>query len=317
MEGRVMWKSGRDGRFEDPRRASETLPVDASLHNFVALTGHWARRPAQKRTAAAAGIEFASNRPPTGGPTAHPVCVFCNRLAGTVGYAWPEWLGRFLTDHVIRSGKDHALDETILQRTRTEVDLTVRDVCAPCSQGWMQRLDDKVRPFFESMIVGNPTPLSQKRKELLAGWAATTAIVLEYADHSPVRTPPLACEHLRTKGIHPGTQVLVGSYDGDQILTHERDIFSRRVDSKKHYATQTSMVIGKAFIQVFADPWRNTTPEPTEHDTRHLVPLLATQNRKIEWPPPIPIFDADDDQIRHGTICDHDPSAQLEHAVPS
>ena len=85
--------------------------------------------------------------------------------------------------------------------------------------------------------------------------------------------------------MHPGTQVLVGRYVGEQqILAHERDLFSRFVDGKKHYLSQSTFVIGNVFIQVFADPWRDSTPE-LEESAPHLVVLLPSSRGKVEWPP--------------------------------
>ena len=195
-------------------------------------------------------------------PTRVPGCVFCDRPAGSPEYAWPEWLCRFLTDQLVVWSKDRPIDAAIMHRTRLEVDQTVRGVCGNCSRGWIQRLDDKVDGFLQSMIVGDPTPLPQVRRRLLARWAAKTAAVMECADESPIRTPRFASEYLRRVGVHPGTQVLVGRYDGEQqILSHERDLFSRMIGGKKHYLSQSSFVIGKAFIQVFCDPWRDSTPE--------------------------------------------------------
>jgi hypothetical protein len=232
-----------------------------------------------------------------------PVCIFCDRPSGTVEYAWPEWLCRFLTDQLIVWSKDHAMDGAMIERTRTEVDQTVRTVCTSCSRGWMQRLEDNVGPFLQSMIVGDPTPLPQVRRRLLARWAAKTAVVMECADESAVRTPRFASEYLRRIGVHPGTQVLVGKYDGaSQMLTHERDLYSRLIDGKKHYLSQSTFVIGKTLIQVFSDPWRNSTPELAENAAQPLIPLVPSHGRKVDWPPGIAIDDAGYDIVRHGDV---------------
>ena len=230
------------------------------------------------------------------GPAASgPTCVFCDRPTGPTEYAWPEWLARFLMDQHVDQGETlraPGLDLVVLERMETEIDKTVTCVCDTCTHGWMQRLEENASPLLRSMIVGDPTPLPAARRKLLARWAAKTAIVMECASRTWIRTPRPVCEHLRKIGVHPGTQVLVGRYDGQmQLLTHERDLFSRVIDGEKRYIAQTTFVIGKLIIQVFADPWRDSPPELTEGASHPFLPLLGVNGRVVEWPPAIAIDD--------------------------
>jgi hypothetical protein len=235
-----------------------------------------------------------------------PTCVFCDRPAGNAEYAWPEWLARFLMDrHMDQDAtlREPGLDLVVLERVETEIDKTVTCVCETCTNGWMQRLEENASPLLRSMIVGDPTPLPPARRKLLARWSAKTAIVMECASRTWIRTPRFASEHLRKVGVHPGTQVLVGHYDGHlQLLTNERDLFSRMVDGEKRYIGQTTFVIGKLIVQVFADPWRDSAPELTEGASHPFVPLLGGNGRVIEWPPAVSVDDTLYDLARCGPI---------------
>lgn len=330
MEGPVRRLHGRERLGGDPARAAVDARGEASTrHDFVAASGALAGQPLQQSAASAPAppapaslaasprVEAAPTHSTRRAPTRVQICVFCDRPSASIEYAWPEWLCRFLTDQLIVWSREHAIDPAVLERTRTEVDQTVRNVCGNCSRGWMQRLEDNVSPFLESMIKGDPTPLSQVRRRLLARWAAKTAVVMEFADDSEVRTPRFASEYLRRIGVHPGTQVLVGKYRGDQqILTHERDVFSRLIDGQKHYFSQSSFVIGKTLIQVFSDPWRNSTPELAESAAQPLISLVPSHDRKSDWPPPIAIDDAGYDIVRHGPV-DDDDELSGEERVPA
>jgi hypothetical protein len=184
---------------------------------------------------------------------------------------------------------------------RQEIDQTVNGVCDVCSRGWIQRLDDRVSPFLQSMIVGETTTLSPMHRRLLARWAAKTAVVMECASDAPFRTPRFACEFVRRIGVHPGTQVLLGKYDGDRrFLAHERDVFSRTIDGEKCHIPQASFVIGSVFIQVFSDPWRDTAPEPAEQTAAAFIPLVGRDNRTVIWPPDTSIDDERFDLERCG-----------------
>ncbi len=311
MEGPVLRVSGREG-------LGEAL---FSRHVFAASTGQPVSPlvdttgPAPRPSApadVAPRVVTASSRPVRRAPTSVPACIFCERPSGSAEYAWPEWLCGFLTEQLIVWNKDRGTDAAILERTRTEVDQMVTGVCGHCSQGWMQRLDNNVSPFLQSMIVGDPTPLPQVRRRLLARWAAKTAVVMECADESPIRTPRFASDYLRRIGVHPGTQVLVGKYEGDrQILTHERDLFSRVIDTKKHYLSQSSFVIGKTLIQVFSDPWRDSTPELAEIAAQPLIALVPAHDRQTDWPPSIAIDDVGYDIVRHGSVDEDERTRQL------
>jgi len=241
--------------------------------------------------------------------TSGSTCIFCDRPSGSVEYAWPEWLCRFLTENPRTwgvGGKDPAADLLRLERMRHEIDQTVMCVCDVCSRGWIQRLEDRVSPFLQSMIVGDATPLSPVRRRLLARWAAKTAVVMECASDAPYRTPRFACEFLRRIGVHPGTQVLLGKYDGDRrFLAHERDVFSRMIDGEKCYIPQASFIIGAVFIQVFSDPWRDTAPEPAEPAVQPFIPLVGRDIRTVVWPPAVSIDDAGYDLARNGPNDEH------------
>ncbi|HTD50964.1 MAG TPA: hypothetical protein VK771_10210 [Acidimicrobiia bacterium] len=232
-------------------------------------------------------------------------CIFCDRPVGSTEYLWPEWLCRRLTDnrHFWRAQRQevHA-DSLLIAQMRHEVDLTVDCLCEQCTRGWMQRLDDDVSGFLISMIEGNHARLSPRQQRLLARWAAKTAVVTEYVYDDPVLTPRPVREYLRRVGVHPGTQVLVGRYDGaDRLLAHERDLFRRTIDDTVYHLSQSTLVIGKVLIQVFADPWRENAPQPAEDTTSFLVPLVPTSSHKVVWPPDRAIDDANYRRVRRGS----------------
>jgi len=232
---------------------------------------------------------------------ATPTCIFCDRPAGSVEYLWPEWICRCLTHQMATWNRERGTDDTLVQQIRTEVDRTVDCICETCMRGWIQHLDDDVVAFLTSMIAGDTTRLSPRQQDLLARWAAKTAAVIECVYDDPVRTPRSACEYLRRDGVPAGTQVLVGRYHGNaRVLSHDRDLFSCTVDGTEQHLSQSTFVVGKLFIQVFADPWRDSTPQLAEDTTELLLALLPSHTRKVDWPPTISIDDSLYDLVRQG-----------------
>jgi hypothetical protein len=254
----------------------------------------WKSVPLRRRSppAPAATQPSASSETPIGDAYAGPTCIFCDRPTGPVEYLWPEWLCHFFTDRLGEWNKENGPDEAVVDRMRKEVDQTIDCICGPCSHGWMRRLDDNVSTFLTSMMVGNKTRLTPIQQRSLARWSAKNAAVIECCYDAPTRTPPSAFEYLRRIGVHPGTQVLVGRYDGEaQVLSHERDLFCCTIDGEEHYLSQSSFVIGKVLIQVLADPQQQTTPELGADVARLLLALVPSLDRKIDWPPPLSIDD--------------------------
>jgi len=235
-----------------------------------------------------------------------PSCIFCDQPIGTVKYLWPEWLCRLFADQLTVSNAELGFDE-VVENLRREVDQTVDCICESCSQGWLQRLDDDVSPFLTTMIVGKEKRLSPRQQGLLARWAAKTAAVAQCVYDDPVPPPRVACEYLRRTGVHAGTQILVGRYDGNARLTHERNLFSRTIDGTEHYLSQSTFVIGKVLLQVIVDARQRSTPQLAPDATQLLLALVPSNDRKIDWPPGISIDDANEDLVRHG--CSTVPAA--------
>jgi hypothetical protein len=244
--------------------------------------------------------EQSSNGHPPG-----PTCIFCDRPSGQVTYAWPDWVCRAIAEHQEfgrTDGPGPDIDLVLVERAEIEADKTIVRLCDTCAQGWIQRLEDSVSPFMTSMIAGVPTPLPPARRKLLARWAAKTAIVLESASDTAQPTPRVAREHLRRTGLHPGTQVLVGRYEGHrQILSAERDLSVRTVDHEPRHLSLTSLVMGEVLIQVFADPWRDTPPELTDHAMQPFIALIGRRGQTIGWPPDLPVDDDRYDLVRLGS----------------
>ena len=240
-----------------------------------------------------------SHRPTSAQAAAVATCVFCDRPAGSVEYLWPEWLCRHFTEAI--AAPSHSPDDAVVARMRQEVDQTIDRICSSCMYGWIQHLDDDVIAFFPPMISGDRTRLSPRQQAVLARWAAKTATIMECASGGAVSSPLGAGLHLPHSGVAAGTQVLLGRYDGKaRVLSHDRDQFRRKVGGTERHVPQSTFVIGKVFLQVFADPWRDSPPEPADDIADLLVALVPVHHRKVDWPPTKSIDDWNYDRARYG-----------------
>src|SRR5579871_990204 len=63
---------------------------------------------------------------------------------------------------------------------RANFDITSRFACRDCNSGWMNALDQEVRPIVRPMILGEPTRLSVADQHVLSRWAVKVAMAADF-----------------------------------------------------------------------------------------------------------------------------------------
>jgi hypothetical protein len=85
------------------------------------------------------------------------LCLFCSSNANSIEDAWPLWLTslfkgeRPMAVHAERYGVSLPSWKTIQPK------LAIRHVCEHCNNGWMSRLENRVRPFLQPLLM-DPSP---------------------------------------------------------------------------------------------------------------------------------------------------------------
>lgn len=113
-------------------------------------------------------------------------CVFCGGSAGSQEHAFPDWLNDVVPqpskgDRAEWAHKIGSADGVALRTwTKAEVaSLTTGHVCPSCNNGWMSRLEGRIRPLLSPAVVGQPVLWSEADQIEIAWWATKTAVVLE------------------------------------------------------------------------------------------------------------------------------------------
>jgi hypothetical protein len=291
-------------------RRSRPTPNGAPPVNSPTRARAWEPVPVRHRSVASA--------PPAQRPESAPAarqCIFCTRPAHSAEFLWSEWLCRPFVDRMANSRSESGTASCV-EQLRREVDQTVDSVCYSCTHGWIQRLDDDVIAFLPPMIAGHPTRLSPRQQHLLAQWGAKTAALGECLYRTPPQELRVAYSGLPNGDLHPGSQVLVGAYTGDsRLLTRDRDVFRRTVNGAERQLPQSTFIIGKLFIQVFADPWLNSAPEACVDMSQLLIALVPRRRRRVQWPPAVPIDDALYDLVRRGELTDDDGTGRAARSI--
>jgi hypothetical protein len=122
-----------------------------------------------------------------------PTCIFCNREATmTLEHATPKWLKDVLPgDGLFYHWRGQPDDGPTWTWTDTwpsdEPDFKVKAVCGECNNVWLSDLEKDAKPVLTPMIHGQPTTLEARDAELVALWAAKTALVFDALDPETYR----------------------------------------------------------------------------------------------------------------------------------
>jgi hypothetical protein len=164
-------------------------------------------------------------------------------------------------------------------------------VCKRCNTGWMRKLEERVWPIMEPMIIGQRRTLTLRRQALLAAYIMAKVMVAEFAGF-PVQLGPYFTEAERF-AFHqlltpPGklfiwiagtTSQLAGHTEGLHIL------FKDDVRGYLAFITQDRLVM-VLFAHRFKERTRWTFPIG-----RSVAPIWKPE-AKQEWPPPYPLDEA-------------------------
>ncbi len=100
-------------------------------------------------------------------------------------HLWPEWVRKLLPPGVGEEQVEHVFTDSDHGETRRiklrPFDLTVKDVCKPCNEGWMEDLESEVRTYISGMLQGRGRMLHRGGQTALAAWSAMKVLVFQRA----------------------------------------------------------------------------------------------------------------------------------------
>ena len=119
-------------------------------------------------------------------------CIFCDNSDLSKEHIMPQWLQAIAgassdeTNYVTRQYIEgfHGLPprRAQYQKTRSGDFLTrkARVVCRQCNNGWMGRLEEKVKPVVSALVLGEHRVLCVEDQADLAAWICLKTIVMEF-----------------------------------------------------------------------------------------------------------------------------------------
>jgi hypothetical protein len=94
--------------------------------------------------------------------------------------------------------------------------IRLKVVCGKhCNNGWMSRLETRVRPILIPLLTGSRITMNKYHQEVLATWIAMKMVVCEFSNPEDVVTPRLERSLLMGRRLPPDmTSIWIAHYNG-------------------------------------------------------------------------------------------------------
>ncbi len=156
-------------------------------------------------------------------------CVFCNGTGLTHQHIWPKWLKKINQPHVnshvqVKASITYTAD-TLTTRTKRRQGhsgtRTARKVCMKCNNGWIERLEERIREPVTRLMNDEPVSLNAPAQRDMAAWITLVTMMVEFTDLATLATTPEDYAHLRETGNPPPHwKVWIARYSGHDPGSH-------------------------------------------------------------------------------------------------
>ncbi len=246
-------------------------------------------------------------------------CIFCRRSKYPLSKEdiFPKWLARefprkdkskFKVEQFLSGGPEGPGGEKLGQfHAVGNLGFVVSGPCERCNNGWMSRMETRVKPILRPMMWGKSSELGPDERLALTRWLIKVAIMYEYRESRLKNIPryfkPRDRLALATEPhtLPPNIHVFLGHYGGNFALWTSdapvpMQILSR--GERSEFSTYSlTFSIGQLAFQLFTLRWpvesgatemKFTLPEVFDLATVQLWP--ATYGT-IRWPPEVKLDD--------------------------
>lgn len=251
-------------------------------------------------------------------------CIFCG-VSGKLSreHVWAAWLRGYLpSDRGVnqvasRLGRiGNAVEFSVTDMRVTETahygDKTLRLVCAKCNNGWMSRLQNRVKPHLIPLMTSSGDGvIAEVALDILRKWLVMTTMVAEFTDMSGNSEAIAISEEdrasfARTLAIRDHWRIFIGR-GADGLQKSGYDHFAVPVNliwfspplRQREIVQASTMVIGDFVAYVFTSAtkmaWDNAVPADKSDSSilRKLQPIWPAPNVAKNWFE-LPLLELDD-----------------------
>jgi hypothetical protein len=195
---------------------------------------------------------FDGTLPHLGYPPLGDRCPFCDSPEIQNEDVIPLWIVRELK----AQGNGRLVDLRSEHPRRVGKSIQVAPVCGDCNNRWMAALEQDLKPILLPLLLGKDRVLSVDEQELLATWAAKTAMMIDRASDQPAipagffqemrqRRRPLPSQHVWTGACLPSGDTRLA------VWTSHTPQYADTTKTEPPIAHLTTFLVGYAVFQVF------------------------------------------------------------------
>lgn len=229
-------------------------------------------------------------------------CVFCPRPGRlTKQHIWPRWLKKINQPHVTshthisagsRYDEPDLIHVSIKRRQGHSGTRTARKVCKACNNGWIERLEERIRAPLTKIMTGETIVLNTKLRRDFAAWFTLVTMMAEFSDPDTLAIPPADHRFMYDKGQPPPEwKIWIARYIGNQhhrwVLRHYgmqlADSPNVLVEPHKCDTQVTTFVIGQLCVHTF----RSTvlgTPAGIDYEITDMPRIWPLTRTNLIWP---------------------------------
>jgi hypothetical protein len=216
-------------------------------------------------------------------------CLFCDNIANSRQYVWPEWIfQRISMRYPSRMKMGKGVTQPVPNPKKK-----FKAVCASCAEGWMHELDQLNIPLVGSLMQDLALSLNDRQQYEIARWAVKMSMIRDFLRHRrrPLFYSQAEREQLRLARDWPmRTTVSLARLSCPNLIAI-LGTKSSSIDESVH-AFATTIVVGYCAVQTvtlrYTEAWgKNVTvnvaagPSPSSEMLIQIWPPRVS----AQWPP--------------------------------
>jgi hypothetical protein len=235
-------------------------------------------------------------------------CMWCGRSPVTNEHLVPQWVSAIVsvvspsddgydTRLVVSDGREQELQ---FDFASSLLNIAVKAVCTQCNSGWMNSLENEVRPVLGPLIRGEDVLLDVAKQLVLARWMAKTSVLVEHLHRGSVVLGPSDLEEIRSTGNAPiGYHMRLAYIEDPSTIAAEllmsnaymQPLGSLAVDAEVSdvNAFAVTMSLGHFAVSLHGGPGV-VRPGRWADGSHHPLMLWPPTPAGIRWPPAHPII---------------------------
>jgi hypothetical protein len=237
----------------------------------------------------------------------------------TKEHIWGKWIRAYVpagaTKHTLRDTEMVKWNSpervSIINKPGNAIGLFRKIVCSPCNNGFMSRLQNRVRRHLIPFLDGRRTVIGETEQAAIAAWATMVTMTAEFMlDGSKLGISGAArAELMRTEKPLPDWKVWIANYRGGQWAhqwshTSVPIIGDKQLPNAEHVYTPlpntqtTTFVLGRLYVHTMSASYPDLVANwHWLHNSRLkslLVPIWPVRQQFLAWP----VHGIDDADVR-------------------